>query len=201
MTLVVFSFIFSDSVTAQDNALKAAAVKSWQVGLYKTEKAFLRKEPSESKAFSISPVYAVKNKDSVLVGYKYNYLDSSPRMRWYYGLFDGKDFYLRVKFDLLQKFDHLGKYPFITLIKGGDFPFSSNLAFLAIALAENLLAGVNEEIWYFNKNGTFLQATKQAMFFLLRDEKDLYSQFAEEKVYNNNVFRKYLLKMNERYPD
>lgn len=203
VTMFSFLFIsmFSGTVIAQNGSSKPDTIAGWGVGLYKTERSFFKRQPSETKQFSIDPVYVVsKMKDSVVVGYKYNYLDSSFRKRNYYGVFDGRDFYLRIKFDLLKKFDQLGKYPFITLMKGRDIPFYNDLGYLAIGLADYLLAGVNEEIWYFNKKGTFLQATKQAMFFLLANDKDLLAQFEAEKTYNNNVFRKYLLKMNERYP-
>ena len=107
--------------------------------------------------------------------------------------------YLRREFDNLYKFDCLGKYSFITLRKGGDLAFH-NLLSLGISITEKLMAGVHEEIWYYNKKGTFLLATKQAMFFLLRDEEDLKRYFIEEKTYTNNIFRKYLLIMNQRYP-
>ena len=55
-------------------------------------------------------------------------------------------------------------------------------------------------IFYFNKNGEFLEATPQAIGFLLRKDKDFLKEYNAEKKVNNIVYKKYLLKMNERYP-
>lgn len=192
--LIVYIINVSGQYKVGDNTVQVL-----KIGLYRTEKEFLRKEPSVVKSFKIIPVYRFSKKDTIITAYTYQFLDSSSPLRNYYGLFDGKNMYLRREFNNLCKFDCLGKYSFITLRKSRNLAFH-NLLSLGISAADKLMAGVNEEVWYYNKKGIFLLATKQAMFFLLRDEEDLKRCFIEEKVYTNDVFRKYLFIMNQRYP-
>jgi hypothetical protein len=45
-----------------------------------------------------------------------------------------------------------------------------------------------------------IKATTQAIAFMIRKEKDFAKEFSEEKMKNNDTYKKYLLKMNERYP-
>jgi hypothetical protein len=45
-----------------------------------------------------------------------------------------------------------------------------------------------------------MEATAQAIGFLLKKDKDFSKEYNAEKKLNNEVFKKYLLKMNERYP-
>lgn len=196
----LLNFIVHIINVSGQNEVDKNTIQKLKTGLYKTEKEFLRKQPSVVKPFKILPVYSVSKKDTIITAYTYQFLDYSSPLRIYYGLFDGKIMYLRTEHNNLHKFDCLGKYPFITLKKGQNLAFY-NLLSLGLSATEKLMAGVNEEVWYYNKKGTFLLATKQAMLFLLRDEEELKKNFLEEKIYTNNIFRKYLLIMNQRYPE
>ena len=55
-------------------------------------------------------------------------------------------------------------------------------------------------ICFFNKKGKYLQATKESVGYLLKDEKDLIEAYEHEKKFNSIVYTKYLILMNQKYP-
>jgi hypothetical protein len=89
--------------------------------------------------------------------------------------------------------DHIGRYAFVTV----DM---KRLYLSGLGVVDALISNPKSEIWYFDKKGTFRQATGQAIFFLLKKDKDFLKEFNAERNVTNEVLKKYLIKMNERYP-
>lgn len=203
--LILSSLLFfTNTSIAQD----IDSAKRSKIGIYQTFEELQAGKPSVTKSFRLDTTWYILNVDTVIEGYSYRFMDSSKRLSQPFAMFDGKDIYLyfknKVKFNLIsgirvmdyppkmfQKSYGKGKIPFIII---GRTTYISDLG-----LADAIISDKNE-IWYVNKNGKFLQATPQAIGVLLRNEKDLLKEFEKERKYNNEVYVKYLQKMNERYP-
>jgi len=71
---------------------------------------------------------------------------------------------------------------------------------LLVQALDDLLSSAKEMVFYFNKNGKLLEATPQSIGFLLRSDNELHDAFLKEEKMNNDVFRKYLIAMNNKYP-
>jgi len=56
-------------------------------------------------------------------------------------------------------------------------------------------------IRYLGKKKEFINATPDVIGFLLRQDKDLFEAYGNEKKRTPDIMRKYLDKMNNRYPD
>ena len=56
-------------------------------------------------------------------------------------------------------------------------------------------------IHYLSKKKELTIATPDGIGFLLKKDKDLFEEYSNEKRRTPDVLRKYLDKMNERYPD
>lgn len=188
-------------------------------GIYLNYKDFLNSNPSLTTAFTMLPCYSVQGKDSrkdtLIKEYYCQLLDCIKLDKKVFGLFDGTNFYIGsikdTRLERKQRFialDYIGRYSFIETIdqKTVDF-FPATLSLLPAALLVTAMSGIDDVIsnkkmvlFYFNKHGQCLQATQQAINFLLRKDIDFSKEFAAEKKMTNAVYKKYLLKMNERYP-
>ena len=213
MKAVFFSLLLSCitfTVVAQEIQTPASTLNKLKPGIYQFWEEFINNVPFIKQPFTVITNYHItEEKDSLVKNYNYKFLDSTIKHKKAFGFFDGKNIYVE---DVLTrhvinighkqqflKIDYIGRFPFMilnrkTVLIGGD-PVT------AIAGAvDALITRPKEEIWYFNKKGGFLQATPQAIGYLLINDKDLRKEYIAEKKFNNEIFLKYLLKMNERYP-
>lgn len=185
-------------------------------GVYANEREFLAREPSITKPFKIVPNIDISfnetnaKMDTTETGITYQYLDSTQKHKNAFGFCDGTDIYLGAKRFGYDKMDFVGKYSFINTnynYANGSFvplilaagPIS--LMSAAVLIGEVVKKPTKKYLFFINKSGKLHEATGQAIGWFLKDDKDLLDGFNAEKKYNNEVFKKYLMKMNERYPE
>jgi len=217
--IAVSIIISSLSAFSQDTA-RSVVLK---FGIYESYDDVLKNSPSFTLPFQVFPSYKtiVKDRiigdlptgesirdtlsiDTVLMGYYYLLPKGAVEPKKVFGFYDGRQLYIDVKRGidvrsrrLFVPLDYIGRYSFVvTDAKKPVTYFNLGVG----ALLDQALSKKKETIFYFNKDGEFTQATAQAIGFLLRKDKDLYKEYNAEKKLNNQVFKKYLIKMNERYP-
>jgi hypothetical protein len=147
------------------------------------------------------PLYKVREeKDSFVYGYSCRLEDTSVNLNKVYGLFDGNKLFLREGRNVFSDLEGLGKHPFYAFISDvNNLDVGSPLR-LGVSFFDALVSRPKEVVYFYNKKRKLVEASTVAMILLLNDDKDLESEFRKEKVKNTQAFKKYLLKMNERYP-
>lgn len=204
---------------SQDSSL-SLTTKKLKTGIYKEWEEFIHNTPSVTSPFYVVPNYrkneegedsSVNNNgsDTLILNYHYEFLDSNIKQKRAVGFFDGTRMFVPVLFpeQFLSTFktppfrpvDYIGRFPFIAIVRKPIYLVSDPIS-LVIGLVDAVVSHPKEEIWYFNKKGKFILATPQAIAFLIQNDKDLAKEFSAEKEKTNAVFKKYLIKMNERYP-
>jgi hypothetical protein len=201
----LFGLVFALMIFGQNSIPKTKL----PIGIYVKEKEFLERKPSITKAFKVVPYtdttfYVDINKyDTIKKGITYQFLDSTPKPKHTYGFYDGVNMY----FDRGDSpFDFVGKFSFITYTVRPDrnrINFGMGLLGIAVSLANRTAVNPKQysAIFYYNRKGELTEATTQAIYWLIKNEKDFLKEWHAEKNYDNEVFKKYLIKMNERYPE
>jgi hypothetical protein len=208
LALLVASFCFFIShIHAQDSTkVNSDSAFVLKPGFYKSYEELTTNSPSLIKEFKVIWSYSVNSDgDSVATGFTYLLPDSGKIKEKIYGFCDGRKVYLRYSNNTFLQMDYVGRFSFIALNRSyleSLFTASSTTStVLSILLFAPIFIPFSEEdICYFNKKSEFKHATVQAISWLLRDDKDFLKEFNAEKKINNEVFKKYLIKMNERYP-
>lgn len=195
---------------SQEIQTPASTLNKLKPGIYQFWEEFINNVPFIKDPFTVTTNYYItEEKDSVIKNYNYKFLDSTIKHKKAFGFFDGKNMYVE---DILTrhfinignkqqflKMNYIGRFPFIVINRKTVFIGGEPITMVA-GVIDALISQPKEEIWYFNKKGSFLQATTQAIGYLLIKDKDLRQEYIAEKKYNNQIYKKYLLKMNERYP-
>ena len=207
----------SSTVFSQNPIPQVTAGNKLKIGLYKEWNEFINNTPFITSAFVVIPKYQTNAKENnetdtssaneatdTLNDYGYRLSDTTIRQKRIFGFFDGNRMYVakylfsESLLEYLKKpryvaVDHIGRYAFVTV----DM---KRLYLSGLGVVDALISNPKSEIWYFDKKGTFRQATGQAIFFLLKKDKDFLKEFNAERNVTNEVLKKYLIKMNERYP-
>lgn len=182
------------------------SVRKSKIGIYQTFEELQAGKPSITKDFKIDRQYYILNIDTVVTGYTYHFIDSSPIVTKGFGLYDGNHFYIMHKKGVLEMMTQEGKFPYKVYyavkpdVKGGDIVNAAIGIEGAVGLLDKMISSPKDVIIYFNKKGKIMEATPQSIGVLLRSDKDFLKEYEKEKKYNNEVYIKYLKKMNERYP-
>ncbi|HOZ80510.1 MAG TPA: hypothetical protein PLY34_21135 [Ferruginibacter sp.] len=196
---------------SQDSLVYKAVGKK---AIYQEWEEFKNNSPLLVNSFTIDTHYtrALSMPDTLQTRYYCRFEDSAIKITKAFALFDGTDLYLPefVSGDsiLFIKLPCAGKFPFLVeyyKVKHGIMPASSlfSIAGLVELTAKTLDAAVStpqKTVFYMNEKGKFHEATPQSIRYLLRNEKDLVKEFDDEPKMNIEIFIKYLLKMNQRYP-
>lgn len=216
---ILTGLLFTINLFGQDSIPKTKL----PIGIYVTEKEFVERKPSITKPFKIVPDIEIRfdkdneKNDTIKNGLTYQFLDSTTKLEQaIFGVSDGTDMYVPNK-EGLKKFEYVGKFSFFTLVLYEQLgvhplilltnPFSLATTLIVAASTTALSDAVKPVsiaskvmLIFYNKKGKSHEATGQAIGWLLKDDKDFLQEFNAEKKYNNEVFKKYLMKMNERYP-
>jgi len=203
---LILSILLSSILFAQDSLKSPLA--NLKKGIYYSYSHFISNKPTSTSPLAIDTILDYNETDTFISGYDYHFLDSSDKPKDLFSLYDGKNLYLyfgsSLKFSLMTGLRKMS-YPSHLFQKadGGRFPYIllGRPVFISINGLVDAAASINkQELWYFNKEGKFLKATAQAIGVFLRSEKDLLKEYEKEKRYNNEVYIKYLIQMNQRYP-
>jgi hypothetical protein len=171
-----------------------------QDGIYKTYQEFLDNKPSITKPFKLVIDTSINNKhhDTLYKVSTYKFFDGAKRIKNIWGLCDSGVLYANTDAGFVP-LTFSGKYSFIIFNEKNRFQGISPETVVLSAL-DNLLSPSKKQLIYFKENGDAIIATDQAIGWLLRKDKDLVEAFNKEAKTSIQVYRKYLLAMNERYP-
>ena len=81
----------------------------------------------------------------------------------------------------------------VTGIIGFDIPT------LVISALDQAISKNKRMLFYVNKDGDISEATNTSIWFFLKKDKELLKEYDSEKVFNIETFKKYLIKMNNKY--
>ncbi|MCW3108232.1 MAG: hypothetical protein JWQ09_2738 [Segetibacter sp.] len=144
---------------------------------------------------SVVGTYYCQLKDSVVLKEGFAILDSSNLFLIFSNLKDTAIFI---------KVDYAGRYPFYAIrtksISKGIY--GPGLVGLVVSAADAALypQQPKEVIAFINRKGNLTDASPVSIGILLRKDKDFEKEYNSEKRLNNETFKKYLIKMNKRYP-
>lgn len=115
-----------------------------------------------------------------------------------FAIYDGTDLYIKAEDSLYRKMHYIGKYPFVKITTKvhleGRWVYVNKSP-----VWEDEHDEVQSYVAFINKNGNWDAIGFESIRELLKGNRDLIVDFDKEK-WNNDIFMKYLLKMNERYP-
>ncbi len=202
--LQLFACIY---LLAQDTSRSIGYPQYLVSGIYRNEKEFIDNNPFIKASAIVTPKYKTNSKnDTTNITYEAkffnaNFSDSAKQIRNSFGFCDGKNRFIE-KDGAYYMIKNFGKYPYFyedspfafTLINGNPFIMVTSIL---VSTTSNLITP--KVLVYFNKKGILRNATEQSIGFLLKQDKDLEKAFYKERPMNNNVFLKYLDKMNQRY--
>lgn len=195
-----------------DNPLNAQQATQRQDGIYITYQDFLSNKPNITKPFKMVSDTSIDYEyhDTSYGRLSYIFLDGSKRVKDIWGLRDSGRVYVKLKSTGLIELENMGRYPFVIFepkTHSGILlsPYLVGAAISTGLLVANLASkkvGIGNNVsGYFNEKGKCVVIeSKYDMQRLLRPEKDLYDAFWDEKKKNLEVYRKYLLLLNKRYP-
>jgi hypothetical protein len=190
-------------------SLNAQQPTQRQTGIYKTYQEFLDNKPSITKAFALMVDTCIdfERHDTTFSSF-YRYIENKKRIKNVWGLCDSGVVYADTEQGLVP-ISYTGRYPFIVFEEKNTMTVGIPLASAAVPTAigftvlmglDNLLSPSRKRLLYFNAKGEAIIASDQSIGWLLRKDKDLAEAFNHEVKTNIQVYRKYLLAMNERYP-
>ena len=207
----LISLLYLINLNAQDSStnLKPSSIHL-KAGIYQTEWQFIHNSPSILEPFSFKPFKAYSSyDDTVWVTFGYHFDDLSEENRDVYGFSDGKETYIRLKeYEKVSdrhrtyfRVVRIGKYPFVSVLYNNkmNWSFTPEIGSLVMTGVNNLYADDKVRLYYFDMKGKWL-VTRKEILYLLKNEPDLLKEFKDEKELDNKTFKKYLLKLNERYP-
>lgn len=180
-----------------------------QTGIYKTYQEFLENKPSITKAFAVMVDTTIdfERRDTVLRAF-YRYKEDKKKVKNVWGLCDSGVVYANLD-EGFTPVSYVGRYSFILFEEKNTMKYGVPLTGAALPPAigftvlmglDNLLSPSRKRLLYFNGKGEAVIASDQAIGWLLRKEKDLSEAFNHEQKSSIQVYRKYLIAMNERYP-
>lgn len=207
LPVIFFQLFAYICLFAQDTSKTIGYPQYLVSGIYRNEKEFIDNNPSIKVKAIVTPKYKTNNKnDTTSITYEAkffnaNFNDSAKQMRNSFGFCDGKNRFIERDgaYYIIKGF---GKYPYFyedspfafTFIDGNPLIMVTSIL---VSTTSNLITP--KVLVYYNKKGILRNATEQSIGFLLKQDKDLEKAFYKERPMNNNVFRKYLDKMNQRY--
>lgn len=181
-------------------SLQAQQPTQRQTGIYKTYQEFLDNKPSITKPFALMVDTSIDDErhDTVFRKPAYRYLDKKKRVKDVWGLCDSGVVYVNLN-NAFAPMTYIGKYPFIVFNEKNKYEGGAFLETQVLSAVDILLSPRRKQLIYFKEKGEAIIATDQSIAWLLRKEKDLVDAFNKEPKSNIEIFRKYLLLLNERF--
>ncbi|MFY7963682.1 MAG: hypothetical protein ACOVO1_02190 [Chitinophagaceae bacterium] len=202
------SIINCSNIFSQDSTFLIKKNTSLKRGIYFTYESFCKNQPNISDSFSIEKNYKTDlddniKSDSSFKGYVLKLTDSTKKIKKVFGIYDGENLYIDIKRGLVIRFtkqytpfDYIGKFPFIEISSKKPWTIWG----LGIeAVIDDAISNKKPVMLYINKDGELSEATNASIWFFLKKDKEILKEYEAEKVFNINTFRKYLIKMNEKY--
>jgi len=195
--ILCFLLIFSHSLFAQKNTDTVQPT----LRIYQTFEDFKLRKPTIIVPGTIDSQYYILNIDTVITGFSCKFQDSTMVIKNAFCVVDGDRLFLYgVKGDLIPS-NGTGQFPFFAKTENTKYAWYLSPTIGLVSLADAIFSGGSRNVvTYYNKKGKVMQATPQSIGVLLRNDKDFLKEYEKEKKYNNDVYIKYLNKMNERYP-
>jgi hypothetical protein len=206
---VLFFLIFiSTFLFSQDTLTPLRTLQNLKRGIYFTYDEFAKNIPSISDSFTVIKdlkisTYEDGTSDSTFNGYTFKFFDSTKKVKKVFGFFDGERFFIDPKRGIVLRtkkhftpVDYIGKYPFIELNS------KKPITLLTLGwgvLVDDIISKKKKVLLYINKDGELSEATPASIWFFLKKDKDFLKEYDLEKKANIEVYKKYLIKMNEKY--
>ena len=207
-TVLLFLFFTSTFLFSQDSLTPAKTLQNLNRGIYFTYDDFVKNIPSITDSFIVVKDYYINTNegsiiDSTFNGYTFKLLDSTKKAKKVFGFFDGERFFIDTKRGIVlrsQKYftpvDYIGKYSFIELNS------KKPVTLLSLGwgvLVDDIISKKKKVLLYINKDGELSEATAASIWFFLKKDKDFLKEYDLEKKSNIEIYKKYLIKMNEKY--
>jgi hypothetical protein len=211
--ILIVAFLISPAVGISQDSLVYKEVTRRR-GIYQGWEEFKTNLPGINSSFSIDTHYtrALSMPDTFQNRYYCRFDDSTIKLTKVFALFDGINLYMPEFASgdtiLLVKLPCSGKFPFIVeyyksttgILPASDLFSIAGLVELTAKTLDRAVSVPQKTVFYLNDKGKFHEATPQSIRFLLRNEKDLVEEFDNEPKLAVDVYIKYLIKMNQRYP-
>ena len=196
---IVILCLFGITIYAQENTDTTHYLKDRKPGVYKTYQDFLNNNPVISKPLRVVHVKAKYKPANQRLTYQF--LDSSAIDKNAWGIFDGDKVYYNSGSDIYIPLIFAGRYSFY-IYKDYSRLTATSPVYIAVRSGglDSSFSMFDYSIMFYNEKGKLKKANNQSIGWLIRNDKDFVQEYDKETVLNNNVFKKYLLKMNQRYP-
>lgn len=177
-------------------------------GIFSSYQNFISNEPVTSDSFNIILDSFLEynentsNTDTLSEGYLYKLTDTRAKSKNAFCFFDGKTLYLKNPhkrtFDKIHYLPAtiIGRYPIIEVY----YDLETGLCVIGDSIQNKSITKTQKLIVFINERGKLVEANNQTVISLIRKEEDLYREFNNEKNITADILKKYLVKMNERYP-
>jgi hypothetical protein len=211
-------FILIHELKSQDTILNEHYQRIPKRGVYLSFKEFIDNKPSLEKPFTVLPVPTPEKlrkrfNDSLVFGYYINFIDTLFTPKPYYGFSDGKYMYTIFGDGMYYKFEGTGKYSYFTVYSSRDGNPNTNFINYGISgpfdLGMSAGLSVLSKLSYKLRKSFYVYSSEQEFYELktfdilgriLKKDKDLYKEYGDERTYNIEIYKKYLDKINKRYP-
>ena len=196
---VVILCLFSVFIYAQGNTDTTHFLKNRNPCVYKTYQDFLNNNPLISKSLRLVHVKAKYKPANQRLTYEF--IDSSAIYKDAWGVFDGDKVYYNSGSDIYIPLIFAGRYSFY-IYKDYSKLTATSPVYIAVRSGglDSSFTMFDYSIMFYNEKGKLKKANNQSIGWLIRNDKDFVQEYDKETVLNNDVFKKYLLKMNQRYP-
>jgi hypothetical protein len=185
---VLFMLLFCSMYSFSQNA-------NLKTGAFKNYDDYTDNDVSKQESLELKPFIRVNTVDKKYSDTLYR-LEAVSKIP--FAIYDGKKLYIRTEDTLYRKMDHIGRYPFVTIttkvhLEGRWVTVNKTPIF------EEEHDEVQRYTWFIDRDGKWARTGFESIRQLLKGNHDLIVDYDKEK-WNNEIFMKYLLKMNERYP-
>ncbi len=197
--LAILLFSVTDTINAQGNTDSTKIVINRKVGVYKTYADFLKNMPLVVKPIHIVHVKSSHKPENQKLTYEF--IDSSAIIKDAWGVYDGDKVYINDGDDKYIPMSIVGRYSFY-IYKDYTKLRATSPTYLIMRTGgvDNARNMFDSTIQFYNEKGKLKKANNQSIGWLIRNEKDFVAEYNKEAYLDNNTFRKYLMKMNMRYP-
>ena len=211
----------TNALAANDTVIAPIAHANLKKGIFKTFKEFTNNQPSILDSFEIeaqlqTDYFEDKTSNTILLGFLFKYPATKQSVKRIYGGYDGKNLYIdfdqhdivQIKRRYFLPVTYIGRFAFIEY-KRYDDEFYELIP--ADSIETKFLSHRSNFSWpyirkdkiilfYINHSGKIVEANQWTFTSLLKHDKDLLEAYKSEKIVTIHTFKKYLYKMNERYP-
>jgi hypothetical protein len=165
-----------------------------KTGWYKSYDDFTENDPKSTEIPVLTPFVRINKLDVKYSDTLYKIVaEKQP-----FAVYDGRNLYIQSEDSLYRKMDYVGKYPYVKITTKvhleGRWIYVNKTP-----VWEDEHDEVQSHVAFINRKGKWDAIGFESIRELLKGNRDLIVDYDKEK-WNNDIFMKYLVKMNERYP-